>query len=70
MIFFEKLNLKTLFLEFSIDQWHTNSSLNHESQAIVQALSVVGNLLITKDKEQLQFLLQLVADHIKFFLML
>ena len=41
-----------------------------QSQATVQALSVVNDLLLTKDEEQLQFLLQLVADYIKFFLML
>ena len=79
MLFFEKLNLKTDFLELPIDQWRTDVSF-HESQATVQALSVVKDYVergvslgeecsrrISKDEEQLQFLLQLVAE--KFFLM-
>ena len=63
---FEKLNLQTDFLELSIVQWHTNSSFR-KSLATVQALSVVNDLLLTKDEEQLQSLLQLAADCIKKF---
>ena len=77
--FFHKLNLKTDFLELLIEEWHTDSSFR-ESQAAVQALSVVNDYAergvslieeysgrITRDEEQLQFLLQLVADHRKIF---
>ena len=79
MLFFEKLNLKTHFLEFPVDQWHMDASFR-ESQAAVQALSIVNDYAerrvslveeylgrITIDEEQLQFLLQLVADSTKNF---
>lgn len=79
MSFFQKLNLKTDFLELPIEQWYSNLSFQ-ESKATVQALSVVNDQAergvaliqeysgrITKDEEQLQFLLQVVADHRKIF---
>ena len=73
-LFFHKLNLKTDFLELPIEEWHTNSSIR-ESQAAVQALSVVNDYaergVYEKSKniqkEQLQFLLQLIANHRKIF---
>ena len=77
MSFFQKLNLKTDFLELPVEQWHSNLNFQ-EAKATVQALLVVNDHAergvaliqeysgrITEDEEQLQFLLQVVAEHRK-----
>ena len=69
MSFFKKLNLKTDFLELSIEQWYSNLNFQ-DSEATNQALSVVNDHAergvaliqeysgrITKDEEQFQFFL-------------
>lgn len=77
--FFKKLNLKTDFLELPLEQWKDDPSFQ-DAKASVQALSVINDHAergvalvqgfsgrITKDEEQLQYLLQVVADHRKSF---
>ena len=74
MSFFQKLNLKTDFLELPIKQCYSNFNFQ-KSETTIQALSVVNDYAerevaltqeysegITRDKEKLQFLLQMVAD--------
>lgn len=72
---FEKLHLATDFLETDPSSWRTNPSFR-AAQDQLKTLKVVNdhaergvalikqfNRTITKDEEQLQFLLQVVADH-------
>ena len=78
MLFFQKLYLKTDFLEIPVEQWHSNLNFQ-EAKATVQALPVVsdhaerGVALIQEysgrltEDEQMQFLLQVVAEHRKVF---
>jgi hypothetical protein len=75
MRFFKKLRLDTNFLNEDPSSWLRREGFQ-SAQAIVRSLKVVNdnaergvalvqsyNRLLTKDEEQLQFLLQLVSEH-------
>ncbi|KAG0727425.1 hypothetical protein GWK47_034745 [Chionoecetes opilio] len=77
--FFRKLHLDEAFLDLPPDSWQMDEGFQRSSQ-IVRNLAVVNdhaergvaliqefNGSLTKDEEQLQFLLQVVADHRKAF---
>ena len=77
--FFRKLHLDEAFLDLPPDSWQMDEGFQRSSQ-IIRNLAVVNdhaergvaliqefNGSLTKDEEQLQFLLQVVADHRKAF---
>ena len=77
--FFRKLRLKDDFLDLPPDTWEEQEDFR-DAAAVVRNLAVVNdhaergvaliedfNRSLTKDEEQLQFLLQVVADHRKQF---
>ena len=79
MSFFNKMNLPTGYLCEPPDLWSTRDDYKR-AKSIVQGIKVTNdnaergvaliqeyNRYLTKDEEQLQFLLQVVAEHRKQF---